>query len=490
MPYSRPDAHVAVTPGAPLALEEKYRGALELYVSAPGLSRAEVCRRCGVEDRAFAYYLRRYCPQYLRRGVVSSGPNLYSAAQRQATREKYREAVQLYESTGLSAKEICERTGVSVAGFRRHIGLYRRDLLLCRYSVPSDKPAGEVRLRKKGTGQTLPGHRKYKAAIEACDDVRYIEYNVSQIAETFGLDPSALGTQLRYHHPEIVSLREKERMRRGINDHLHRGARPWCTRQYAEAVEMLRTTDKTIRQAADECNVSFSGLRAHVAQYHKDVVSLRSIRRDAARNSRKAGSLNGCGVANAPRTDKAEQYRPAVELYRSSLLPLKEIARRTGVSLSGLTYHLYRWHRNLVLERKGIRPDGSNEFMDLSVTGHCLPSTARKYAAAIRQLRTGEMSSVAEVASSFGLHPDSFREYLVKHEPELAVKYGRRTSSNGRTVLSRTADKYAEAVHLYRTTPEPLKSIARRLGLVYNSLGGFVRRSCPDAIEQHNALTP
>ena len=50
--------------------------------------------------------------------------------------------------------------------------------------------------------------------------------------------------------------------------------------------------------------------------------------------------------------------------------------------------------------------------------------------------------------------------------------------------------QYAEAVDLYRTTPEPLKSIARRLGLVYNSLSGFVRRSCPDAIEQHNALTP
>ena len=42
------------------------------------------------------------------------------------------------------------------------------------------------------------------------------------------------------------------------------------------------------------------------------------------------------------------------------------------------------------------------------------------------------------------------------------------------------AEKYDEAVHLYATTTEPLKSIALKLGLQYNSVGGFVRRNRPD----------
>ena len=38
------------------------------------------------------------------------------------------------------------------------------------------------------------------------------------------------------------------------------------------------------------------------------------------------------------------------------------------------------------------------------------------------------------------------------------------------------------------TTTEPLKCIARRLGITYNSLNGFVRRNYPDLIEIHNKL--
>ena len=46
-------------------------------------------------------------------------------------------------------------------------------------------------------------------------------------------------------------------------------------------------------------------------------------------------------------------------------------------------------------------------------------------------------------------------------------------------------EKYAEALRLYETTDEELKSIARRLGLNYNSLSGFIRRNFPELIERH-----
>ncbi len=53
---------------------------------------------------------------------------------------------------------------------------------------------------------------------------------------------------------------------------------------------------------------------------------------------------------------------------------------------------------------------------------------------------------------------------------------------NGRSVSRRSMEKYAEALRQCETTDEELKSIARRLGLNYNSLSGFVRRNFPELI--------
>lgn len=127
------------------------------------------------------------------------------------------------------------------------------------------------------------------------------------------------------------------------------------------------------------------------------------------------------------------------------------------------------------------------EAVDLSRTKQYLKSTAAKYAGAIACLKeTGRPT--AEVAREFGLHPETFREYVREHEPELAARLGMTRLADGRQVLARSMEKYGEAVRLYETTTEPLRSIADRLGLQYNSVGGFVRRSRPDAIEAHNRL--
>ena len=61
-------------------------------------------------------------------------------------------------------------------------------------------------------------------------------------------------------------------------------------------------------------------------------------------------------------------------------------------------------------------------------------------------------------------------------------------TENGRTVAHRSEEKYKEAIRLYETTDESLKSIAKRLGIQYNSIGGYIRRNFPEAIERHNAL--
>lgn len=81
-----------------------------------------------------------------------------------------------------------------------------------------------------------------------------------------------------------------------------------------------------------------------------------------------------------------------------------------------------------------------------------------------------------------------FRDYLHKHEPELAKGLGMKRDRNGKLTASKAEEKYGEALRLYETTSESLKSIAARLGLVYNSVGGYVRRHYPELIRKHEAL--
>ena len=194
----------------------------------------------------------------------------------------------------------------------------------------------------------------------------------------------------------------------------------------------------------------------------------------------------GNGSRHEPKAGQTEKYREALRLYRDTALTHRQIAEATGITVTGLRNHLRIWNRRLIVEHRGYECR-EGEAVDLSRTKQYLKSTAAKYAGAIACLKeTGRPT--AEVAREFGLHPETFREYVREHEPELAARLGMTRLAGGRQVLARSMEKYGEAVRLYETTTEPLRSIADRLGLQYNSVGGFVRRSRPDAIEAHNRL--
>lgn len=406
----------------------------------------------------------------------------------QKAESHYAAALELYRTTDLSVNEICGRTGVSSGGFRSYLHRHRRDLVLARHGIRVDGPqqAATVRLRKR-SGQSTAAHAKYREAILACDDMAYIGLNISRIASLFRLNPTALANQLRNHYPEILRRREEERSRLGVGDNLRRGADPRCREQYAHAVEHLRRTDDTIRHTAELYALSYSGLRAHLLYYCKDVIRERSDRRRRAKTRKVRGALTGSGVRHDPKPSIVEKYRQAVTLYRTTSMTHKEICAATGVTISGLRNHLRLWHKDLVAEHHRVDSRCAASSPSLPSPKRYLKSTAAKYAEAIRALKTAAHPT-AEVAKTFGLHPETFRAYVREHEPSLAASLGMTTLSNGRQVLARSAEKYDEAVRLYATTAEPLKSIARRLGLQYNSLGGFVRRNRPDAVAAHNLL--
>lgn len=416
-------------------------------------------------------------PEKARQGKVSA-----------KTVEKYAKAVELYGSTQLSCREICRICGVTPSGLGAHINRYHRHLLLKRNGIECED-AQAARHIKLGSlrGQSPATRAKYREAIEACGRMEHIEMNLSELARLFGLDGSGLARQLRTHYPEILEQREKERLSLGHDDHLPRGSRHFSKKQYAKAVEMLRADRYiTVREAADRCGVSYSGLEQHLLFYHKDLVNKRIRIREKAVRQKCKGEITGRGSVHAPAPKIVEKYAPALRLYRTTCLSAARIAKLTNVPKKGFCEYLQKWHKDLVCKRRNI-PYEEGKPVDWSKARKYNPATRQKYAQAIRKLKESELPT-ATVAIEYGLHPECLRRYIREHEPELHARQGMVKGKDGQVMARRSMQKYAQAVRIYETTTESLKSIAQRLSLVYPSLCCFVRRNFPQAGTRHKAL--
>lgn len=399
--------------------------------------------------------------------------------------EKYSEALKLYATTDMTIKQISLMCGVTRSGFANYIQRCHRDLMYRRHGLVTAAPANKMWNAK---GQTPGTHKKYRDAILACDSVEYIDLNVSQIARKFNLEPTGLSNQLKTHFPEIIQRREEERRRRGIADNLHRGARPSAVVAYSEAVRLLAATDMTIEEVADLCDVSFTGLRQHLLLYHKDLVAARENKRIEGKKLPKVGKICGNGSIRKASDEDYRKFAEAVRLYRSTSLTMKDICAATGNNLQAFRNHMRVWHKNLMFERRGASI--SSDESDRSKLNRCKrynPASAEKYAPAITRLKEGH-KTVEEIAREYGFIPEVFRSYIKEHHFELWQKMGMTLLPNGRKVLKRSSDKYAEAIELYRTSTESLKSIAERLDISYKSVSSFIHRNMPDIIAQHNAL--
>lgn len=407
---------------------------------------------------------------------------------RHALHEKYREALNLYIDTDMTQKAIAEKCKVSLDGLGNYLRRYWREQVLIRHHIyVDDVEPDKVKIIAAGT-QSIKAHDKYKEAIAACDSLTYIEFNISQIARKFGLNGTALANYMRIHYQDTLVWREKIRHKLGINDNVHHGVRPECVLQYAEAVEMYHESNRTIPEIAELCNVSEGGLSQHLRFYHKDVLKQKKEERHQAqqKKSKTVGDLMGNGRIYRPTSESEEKYKKALSLYKNTSLTMKEIVSQTGVQAEAFRFYVHKWYKDLVYERLGISEE-INENTDLRKARKKMKTVAAKYEKAIESLKLNPRP-VSKVAEEYGFNPEVFRNYLHKHEPELAKQQGMRMTESGKYISLRSEEKYAEAIELYNTTTESLKSIAKRLNIKYNSLGGFVRRNRPDVIINHNNL--
>lgn len=401
---------------------------------------------------------------------------------------KYEETVEMYADSKLPLCKIAVKCNVSLGGLGSYLRRYWRELILRRRGISYEgKDPKDIKIVSSGQ-PSIVSKAKYAEAVEACKSLEYIDLNVSQVARKFNVNGTALANYMRLHYEEIPIWRENVRRMLGIGDNVHRGVRPECEEQYVLAVEMYKSTDKTIPEIAEICQVSIGGLSQHMRFYHKEVIRKRKAERKAAKKNRIIGKICGNGQIHCPQQKTVEKYREALELYKNSNLIIKEIVRKTGVPLEGFRNYLRVWHRDLMLERRGgEKVDCKEVYIDLAKTKCYLKSTAAKYGAAIDSMKNN-LRPVTQVAAEYGLNADTFRSYLWEHEPDLVSQCGMVKNENGKYTSRQAMEKYAEAVRLYETTTTNLKSIAERLGVVYNSLSGYIRRNCPDAKQKHEEL--
>ena len=206
---------------------------------------------------------------------------------------KYEEAVRLYAETDMTMDAIAKKCGFTVCALGAYLRRHWRELVLRRHNIPA--PEGQdlhaIKIFEGGK-QNVNAHAKYKDVIEACDLMKYIDLNMSQLARKFGVNVTALTNFMRIHYPDTLEWREKVRRRLGINDNLPRGARRACIAQYAEAVELYRTTELTIPEVAERYQVSASGLSQHLRFYHKEILKERKQKLKQAQRDSKKGRIN------------------------------------------------------------------------------------------------------------------------------------------------------------------------------------------------------
>ena len=254
----------------------------------------------------------------------------------------------------------------------------------------------------------------------------------------------------------------------------HRPA-PATEEKYREAVELYASTDLTCVEISRRCSVSLAGFKGYICKYRRDLL----LPRYGIRCDPEEAAGIGMGQRRSQRPATRAKYREAIAACDSMDYidcNVSQIAREFGLSGTNLGKQL-RTHYPGVIERR-------EEVRRRLGLGDNLPRGARtwskeRYAGAVELLRGDRYITVQEVAERCGVPYAGLEQHLIFYHKELidnrikirkqAVGQQRKGKITGRGSVHAPKPaivaKYAEALHLYRTTPLSARKIARQTGL-------------------------
>ncbi len=324
-------------------------------------------------------------------------------------------------------------------------------------------------------GQRNDTRARYAEAIVACGNILYLDKTIAEIARLFGHQEECLRNQLKRHFPELVAERERIRGLLNISKQPARGVGKATLEKYEPAIELLRTSDLTIREAAIKTGVSLAGLHQHLLFFHKDVAEQRLLRRiNALDQPKEEGKTNGTGRRNEPRKATKALYADAIELYRTTDRPVTEIAQELGLEPHNLSAYIQRWHREEMAIRARKRSEKTDRRREERKQQHdktLKEKAENKYLPAIQLIENG--ASYDEAAKAIDITPERLTRWMRQHQPEVHRQAKRNAwiiLPGGLRIMRQKWLKMQEAEKAFLDSDESISEIARRLKLSPTSL--------------------
>lgn len=285
----------------------------------------------------------------------------------------------------------------------------------------------------------------------------------------------------------------------GSNDsNRSRGIKPETEAKYRETIELYRSTRLSCAEICRTCGITVSGFQGYLSRYHRELMFARydiACSREDARHI-KMSQLRG----QLPATRL--KYKDAIEACRSLdyiECNVSQIARAFGLDGTNLGRQLRTHYPGTIEWREQVR----------ECLGICdrLPRGARRhskeqYAEAVNLLRGNSYITTQEVADKCGVsyagleqHLFFYHKDLVKRRIEIRRKAVRRQCKGeitGRGTVHApalgTAEKYAEALHLYRTTLLSAAQIAKKTGVPRKGFYKHLHHWHPELICARNGI--
>ena len=337
-------------------------------------------------------------------------------------------------------------------------------------------------------GQHPETEAKYRDAILACKSIDNLSLTITEIARMYGLKPEPFRNQLKRHFPDVLVNRRELRAKLGFKENGNIGLKQKTVQRYAHAIELLRDPAITVREAASRTEVSYQGLQQHLIFYHKDIADARMlVRSDALMKPLVVGDFTAKGGIRVPRPDVAERYAPAVEMYRTTDLPVTEIAERCDIAEHNLRNYLARWHRPLMEQRRErVKRQREEKRLTPKVNRSRSAQARIKYMPAIELITAGK--TIAEAARTLGVPVYDLSAWLKLHEPGVleVAQAGMMRLPSGKLVSRKTYNKYLPISEYINSHPsKPTKDVAEKWHVPVSSLIKKMYFYFPEIWERH-----
>lgn len=318
-------------------------------------------------------------------------------------------------------------------------------------------------------------HRKYADAVEL-----YAASDLTQeaIAKQLDLSARALNNYLRRYHRELILNR--------YNGELTAASK------YKAAVEACLSPDYlalNMSELARMFHVSCTGFTNYMHAHYEQQL----VRREEVRQLKGLAGRGQCGM----RQTSKEQYAAAMELYRTTDLPLPLVAEQCRVSKSGLMQYLRFYHKEIMKAKERQRQQAATVkqkkrgvMMGNGRRNQPEAATVMKYAAALA-LYSGTALTVKAIVAKTGVSHEGFRAYLYKwHKPLVLERLGLQSDTPEETDLRKVrrrmktvAEKYAPAIRELKEHPGPVAPVAVKYGFAPDVFRQYLHKHEPELMK-------